>query len=87
MKTSASSAATRYHCHYLTEEVATRARMDELLQELIQALVYTVVDYDMYVTGKFVPSDDDHEDTYWYFRGIFDRLGTPLQAVVDVIDE
>ena len=77
----------RYRYPYLTDKVAARARTDELLQELVQALVYTVADYDTYATGKSVPFGEDHEDSYWYFRGIFNRLGIPSQAILDVIDE
>lgn len=87
MENTSCPAKPLFHYRYLTENVAAKARTDALLQELVQAVVYTVADYDMYVTGKFVPSGEDNEDTYWFFRAIADRLGIPPQAIIDVIDE
>ncbi len=72
---------------YLTEAVAAKARTDEMLQELIVAVVHAAADFDMYATGKVDPDNEDHSGSYAYFRNIIDRLGIPTQAILDVIDE
>ncbi len=72
---------------YFTEDVAAKARTDELLQDLILAVVNTAADCDMYSTGKLTSSSEDHADSYHYFREILERLGIPPQAILDVIDE
>ena len=77
----------RYRHPWLTEEVATRARTDELFEELIVAVVNAAADFDMFATGKADADGNDHESSYWYFRDILNRLGVPPQAITDVIDE
>ena len=72
---------------YFTKEVAARARTDELLQDLILAVVYAASDFDMYATGKADPDNQDHGCSYEYFRNLINKLGIPPQAITDVIDE
>ncbi len=76
-----------WHYAYFTEDVAAKARTDELLQDLILAVVHITADCDMHSTGKLTSSSENHSDSYHYFREILDRLGIPPQAILDVIDE
>jgi hypothetical protein len=75
-----------WHYAYFTDDVAARARDDELLQELVLAVVNITADYDMSATGKLNLSSEDHADSYHYFRIILEQLGIPPQAILDIID-
>ena len=77
----------RYCYPWLNEEVAARARTDDLLEELVVAVVNAAADFDLFATGKADAGRNDHESSYWYFRDILNRLGIPPQAIVDVIEE
>lgn len=77
---------SRYWYTYMTDEVAARARTDNVLLELVLAVVWAAADCDMYATGKAKPDTDDYESSYRYFRSIVDKLGIPTQAIVDAID-
>ncbi len=79
--------ASRIWYDYFTEEVAAKARTDEMLQELVLAIVHAAADFDMYATGKVDPDNEDHSGAYEYFRDLVNRLGLPPQAIIDVIDE
>jgi hypothetical protein len=87
MRNNTDQASKRYRYPYLTEDVAARARTDELLDELIVAVVNAAADFDMFATEKTDAGRNDHESSYWYFRDILNKLGIPPQAIVDVIDE
>ena len=77
----------QYRYPWLNEEVMARARTDDLLEELIVAVVNAAADFDMFATDKADAGGNDHESSYWYFRDIINRLGIPPQAIIDVIDE
>ncbi len=72
---------------YFTEKVATKAGTDEMLQDLVMTVVHAAADFDMYATGKVEPDNQDHAESYEYYRDIINRLGIPPQAIIDVIDE
>ena len=72
---------------YFTSDVAAKARTDDMLQDLVLAIVHAAADHDMYATNKADPALQDHESSYWYFRELLDRLGIPPQAIIDVIDD
>lgn len=77
----------RYCNPYLTEDVAARAKTDDLLEALVEAIINAAADFDMFATGKVDACGCDHESSYWYFRDILNRLGIPPQAITDAIDE
>ena len=72
---------------YFTDDVAVKARTDDMLQDLVLAIVHAAADYDMYATGKSCPDHEDFCGSYGYFRDLLDRLGIPPQAITDTIDE
>jgi hypothetical protein len=78
---------SEFRYSYLTEDVAARARRNDLLEPLVVAVVNAAADFDMFATGKADAGGNDHESSYWYFRDILNRLGIPPQAITDVIDE
>lgn len=78
--------SSRYWYGYMTDEVAARARTDEMILDLVLAVVNAAADYDMYATGKATPDNDDYVSSYHYFRDIVEKLGISPQAIIDVID-